>query len=504
MGGGFATLTNSVLTSIIKQPADIFATLGQNENLFKPVLKELHNRGLLAQIIRDIKSLNQIFHQTGSIEVLIAEPLLQHTLQMLKQHPEQFKDLLMGLNQNQITELISAIDQCDPDLLDKLVFPNFLTSAQEFIDFCAEHPIADRTKVRIIKCGQDNLIKTSEELNYILVKQSYPARTMLINALLTNTNPPICLKNAQSLAIALSGVGPDTFSYALDKLQNNWSLMQIFSEIQDINLLLQNNDNVNLIISIFADRGYLNSLYRDPDQLLTLLQYLDDTKSQQVLKSIQEHLPDLLNPDTNLKRILKALNKNHTQLHNLNETLHSNTCKMTISYRLDNTAYKIETSLTKLAAIPVLGTIAGLTKTAMGIFQAAAACVSMIAAAPILWSKSGRSIGYHAGRHLFHGLANIIRGVFESVPILGTLSWAYQFKQNPANIKHKTSQTAFMDRGQYGLFFGYSEKIRKDYQLSFVNDDQVETHNPLKKAMMSNGEKFKEDGMYWFGPAKAV
>jgi hypothetical protein len=280
--------------------------------------------------------------------------------------------------------------------------------------------------------------------------------------------------------------------------------MQIFSEIQDINLLLQNNDNVNLIISIFADRGYLNSLYRDPDQLLTLLQYLDDTKSQQVLKSIQEHLPDLLNPDTNLKRILKALNKNHTQLHNLNETLHSNTCKMTISYRLDNTAYKIETSLTKLAAIPVLGTIAGLTKTAMGIFQAAAACVSMIAAAPILWSKSGRSIGYHAGRHLFHGLANIIRGVFESVPILGTLSWAYQFKQNPANIKHKTSQTAFMDRGQYGLFFGYSEKIRKDYQLSFVNDDQVETHNPLKKAMMSNGEKFKEDGMYWFGPAKAV
>lgn len=108
---------------------------------------------------------------------------------------------------------------------------------------------------------------------------------------------------------------------------------------------------------------------------------------------------------------------------------------------LDHTLDQTERFLGKVAAIPVLGTPFGALKVAMGIAQ----CISALALGILTLSfqcTQYSSVNDYCWSHVVHGMGNILAGIFEAIPLLGTVIASHRCRAYPPRIHGVTcSQT---------------------------------------------------------------
>src|ERR1700738_3822032 len=88
---------------------------------------------------------------------------------------------------------------------------------------------------------------------------------------------------------------------------------------------------------------------------------------------------------------------------------------------LERTIAKAEAFLSKAAAIPVVGTLAGAAKMILGVIQTIGALLALIGSLPFLGTQNGKDVARRSVSHIINGLANIVSGALEAVPVLGAL-----------------------------------------------------------------------------------
>lgn len=98
-------------------------------------------------------------------------------------------------------------------------------------------------------------------------------------------------------------------------------------------------------------------------------------------------------------------------------------------YRLEENLHMAENLLSIATTIPVLGVIGGAGKVILGLVQTISALVVTLFAgiAAIFGSEKGKSYCFRASKHIFHGLGNILAGIVESIPFVGSISGTIRF-----------------------------------------------------------------------------
>jgi hypothetical protein len=107
------------------------------------------------------------------------------------------------------------------------------------------------------------------------------------------------------------------------------------------------------------------------------------------------------------------------------------------SVHIDRTFDEIENVLSHISAFPVAGILAGVAKICMGTVQAitALAC-GILMLVPSICKNDYSSIHY-SWTHIKHGIANIVAGVFEGTPILGTIIYVLRFLKGTTNSDYQ-------------------------------------------------------------------
>ena len=88
----------------------------------------------------------------------------------------------------------------------------------------------------------------------------------------------------------------------------------------------------------------------------------------------------------------------------------------------DRAVRRIENSLSIAAAVPMLGVIPAVIKTAMGVLQATIVAGGELILSPIIGRITKRTtlvVVKHARSNLMHGIGNVTASFFEAIPILG-------------------------------------------------------------------------------------
>ena len=132
---------------------------------------------------------------------------------------------------------------------------------------------------------------------------------------------------------------------------------------------------------------------------------------------------------------------------------------------LDSTLNKIENKLSLIAAIPIVGTAAGLTKILFGTAQLVIAVAATIfASAYALYARSLDPISTTSD-HIVHGAGNILAGTLESIPVVQTVLYFKRFLN-----KRKGSDRINYD-GQGLKFYPYSSlkitELESDYDYDY-------------------------------------
>lgn len=82
-----------------------------------------------------------------------------------------------------------------------------------------------------------------------------------------------------------------------------------------------------------------------------------------------------------------------------------------------------EKAFSGVAVLPLLGTITGVVRAVLGLFQMGGACVACLLLLPTACRPGGPYQLRRASGHLLHGLANFSTGILEAIPVVGTLLW---------------------------------------------------------------------------------
>jgi hypothetical protein len=149
-------------------------------------------------------------------------------------------------------------------------------------------------------------------------------------------------------------------------------------------------------------------------------------------------------------------------------------------YKLDLFCSEAEDFFSRNAAIPILGTVPALLRVAFGAVQFTSAVATSAISLFFCTSSIGREVFFHSLRHIFHGLVNILAGVLQAIPIIGSIIYGVQ-ALNEAG--HSDALKVYINEQRH-KFFGY-KTIRDNtwtcYQAAepddsvSVNDDDVPT-----------------------------
>lgn len=152
----------------------------------------------------------------------------------------------------------------------------------------------------------------------------------------------------------------------------------------------------------------------------------------------------------------------------------------------DKICSRVEWRLGFAAIIPILGTIPALIRVALGAVQFTLALASSATSLFLSFSKIGRDILLHSLRHIVHGLANILAGVLEAIPLVGSLIAGCRELSMiaPSGPTHYISE-------ERGKFLGYSTVRYHDWkETSGLCDEDIPsleyrdftTNEPIGKA----------------------
>lgn len=88
---------------------------------------------------------------------------------------------------------------------------------------------------------------------------------------------------------------------------------------------------------------------------------------------------------------------------------------------MDHYASQIEDFLTNYSIIPVLGTVPAVFKIAFGTIQTLCAATTLVASTFFLMTQTGQDLWYNSFRHVLHGLSNILAGIIQAIPLIGSI-----------------------------------------------------------------------------------
>lgn len=94
---------------------------------------------------------------------------------------------------------------------------------------------------------------------------------------------------------------------------------------------------------------------------------------------------------------------------------------MTQGICLERAVAKVESTLSHAAIIPILGSLPALGKIILGIIQTIGGLLGMLFSSALICTKVGREVFCRSGSHFANGIANILAGIFEAVPIAGSV-----------------------------------------------------------------------------------
>lgn len=154
---------------------------------------------------------------------------------------------------------------------------------------------------------------------------------------------------------------------------------------------------------------------------------------------------------------------------------------------LDQKINNIENNLSKIAAIPLVGTLAGGAKVCLGAAQSfTALAITIITAIPA--SRTGDwSTTSYAWSHVKHGLGNIIAGTLEAIPVVGSILWVYR-----DNASHFEAKGRFyISTGHADKFMPYESLVKRDLS---VEHNEMHGRVPLEAILdcEKSREKFDE------------
>lgn len=148
---------------------------------------------------------------------------------------------------------------------------------------------------------------------------------------------------------------------------------------------------------------------------------------------------------------------------------------------------KVENGLSLIAAVPGVGTVAGLAKVLLGLAQTISAIAARVFLSIDCRLRPNTSSGFkfmHAGVHINHGLGNMFAGILEAIPLLGTglfmirkSRWEFNhphFLYNKDGSKilvfHSTQHDKFMP---YPTLVGYGQSGGMLASISEEKKEQV-------------------------------
>ena len=101
--------------------------------------------------------------------------------------------------------------------------------------------------------------------------------------------------------------------------------------------------------------------------------------------------------------------------------------------KIEKAISEIEYKLSRGASFPIVGTIPAVAKIALGIIQASIALLFTFFSAPFaLCSQKARTFCKRSATHIVHGGGNILDGILEAIPGLGTyINCKRPFDRNP-------------------------------------------------------------------------
>lgn len=139
-------------------------------------------------------------------------------------------------------------------------------------------------------------------------------------------------------------------------------------------------------------------------------------------------------------------------------------------FKVDQLASDVEDFLTKCSVIPIIGTIPAIIKVGFGIIQTTCAALTFVGSTFFLMSESGRTVWLHSLRHMLHGLSNILAGIIQAIPIVGTIIALSQMMNGAATSDYMVHYS----NAQSHKFFAY--KTLEDTSWVKSSFDAADTH----------------------------
>lgn len=145
-------------------------------------------------------------------------------------------------------------------------------------------------------------------------------------------------------------------------------------------------------------------------------------------------------------------------------------------YKLDLFCSDVEDFLSKCAVVPIIGSVPAALKIGFGLVQSISAGITAIGSLFFCVSETGRSIFTHSLRHVVHGVINILAGILQAIPLLGSLIYGIQwFRQTFEDISGKQQV-----HSQHHKFFGYKTIIQQNSECTYVHPgDTSEEHEVI-------------------------
>lgn len=118
---------------------------------------------------------------------------------------------------------------------------------------------------------------------------------------------------------------------------------------------------------------------------------------------------------------------------------------------IDSIADYFENILSFTAVVPVLGSVAAVLKIVFGTLQTLCSIISLVIATFFLAIEPAREFWFHAFRHIFHGIGNVLIGSIQAIPLIGTFVGVYQWRET---VKHSDAASTYYN-SQSHKFFAY-------------------------------------------------
>jgi hypothetical protein len=152
--------------------------------------------------------------------------------------------------------------------------------------------------------------------------------------------------------------------------------------------------------------------------------------------------------------------------------------------RLQTGLSHAEMRMSYLARIPILGTVTGVAKIAMGTLQTLAGVGGTVVGGIARIFGNKRMLPYSLDQ-LKNGLGNVVAGSVEAIPLVGTAAWYVR----KGIVTHKISST--IRRGTTETFEGRPKRVEGEFAPAMPAGEGVRGSDPHRLAAMRANQIFR-------------